>query len=268
LIFGLSSLLTGIVTEQQTIQVIFSEERLQPNEAFNEKDAVALLSLKKIYQEVVNNDTILFSEGVTGKHRFISPFHQFIIQLNNRLYNKRPGNVFLPGNLYNQVHVAYALPRTISLITVSDGELFNHFPTDLHGQVNDEFYIISLRHEGKACQQVESAKRIVISNMDAATFRSVYALGKNHMQPLKDRSVFDFDIPVSGNFRLPLPKNMIAYKELQLQRSFMHGIHKILLFKIIYEEKMTDNPSTLAHIHNCYATWRYKQGKTSNFLLR
>jgi hypothetical protein len=268
LIFVLSSLLSGMAGEQQTIQLVFSEEQLQPNEAFNKKDAVVLLTLKKIYQQAVNRDTILFFEGVTGRHHFISPFHQFIIQLDNRLYNKRPGNVFLPGNLYKQVQIAYALPRTISLVTVGNEPLFNHFPTDLHGQVNDEFYIMSLRHEGKACQQVETAGRIVISNVNATSFRSVYALGKNHMQPLKDRSVFDFDMPVSKNFRLPLPKNLVSYKELQLQDSFMNGIHKILLFKIIYEEKITDNPSTLAHIHNCYATWRYKQGKTSNFLLR
>ena len=61
---------------------------------------------------------------------------------------------FLPDNLYKQVQIAYSIPRNISLITVGQNDRFNLFPTDLHGPVNEDHYIISLRHEGKACQQV------------------------------------------------------------------------------------------------------------------
>ena len=268
LVFAFSSALSDINPEQQTVHLAFSDKLLQPNEAFYEKDAAALLSFKKIDQLAISGDIILFFEGISGSHHFISPFHQFIIELYNRLYNKKPGNIFLPGNLYRQVQIAYALPRNISLVTVGNEQLFNHFPTDLHGQINDQFYIISLRHEGKACEQVETAGQVVIANVQASAFKTVYALGKNHMQPLKDRPVFDFDTAVSKNFRLPLPKNLDSYKELRLKHSCLRGIHKLLLFEIIYQETISHNPSTLAHIHNCCATWRYRQNKPSNYLLR
>jgi len=99
-------------------------------------------------------------------------------------------------------------------------------------------------------------------------YKKVYALGKNHMQPLKERSSFDFNSVHSENFNLPLPKDLLSYKELELENSFIHGIHKLLQFKIVFEEKINDERTTLAHIHNCYATWRYRHRISSNLLLR
>jgi hypothetical protein len=191
-----------------------------------------------------------------------------MMELYNRLYNKRPGNVFLENNLYKQVQIAYSVPRKICLITVGENNLYNHFPTDLHGKVTGKRYIISLRQQGHACRQVESSKKIALSDMPAAAFKKVYSLGKNHMQPLKEATQFDFDSARSQYFMLPLPKDVLSYKELELVSAFVHGIHKILLFKIVHETTLTTKAETLSHVHNCYATWRYHQKLPSNFLLR
>ncbi len=42
--------------------------------------------------------------------------------------------------------------------------------------------------------------------------------------------------------------------------SFDHGIHKLLLFKIVSGKLVKDDSATLAHIHNVYATWRHNKG--------
>jgi len=147
-------------------------------------------------------------------------------------------------------------------------DLYNLFPTDLHGLVNEHHYIISLRHNGKACAQVEAVKRIVLTNIAADQYKQVYGLGKNHMQPMKRKDQFPFSEMTSTYFQYPLPIKAVEYKELELQSSFVYGIHKLLLFKIINQQKSTDHPSTLAHIHNSYATWRYKQHIESNYLMR
>jgi hypothetical protein len=249
------------------MELAFSHKSLQPNENLRKKDAIAVLSLRIINKVEVNGDIILFFEAVKGVHHFISGFHQAVIQLYNRLYNQKKGNVFLGGNLYKQVQIAYTVPRKICLITVGENNLYNHFPTDLHGRINDR-YIISLRHEGLACKQVESAKKIVLSDIHAAAYKQVYSLGKNHMQPLKERSAFNFGPYCSEQFHQPLSKEMLSYKELELESSFIHGIHKILLFKIVNEKQTASDTATLTHIHNLYATWRYKHHISSNFLLR
>jgi flavin reductase (DIM6/NTAB) family NADH-FMN oxidoreductase RutF len=238
------------------------------NGFLREKDAIALLILKKIDQQPVYKDIAVFYEGVKGTHRFLSVFHQMAIAWHNRLYGKKPGNVFLKGNLYHQVQIAYSVPRKICLITVAQNDNYNLLPTDLHGQINDQYYVISLRHEGQACRQVEASGRIVLSDMDVHAFRKVYGLGKNHMQPLKEPSAFDFSAENSKVFGLPLPKNILAYKELEVVSSFNKGIHKLILFKIVHLELVDSRPATLAHIHNCYATWRNKRGLQSNYLLR
>ena len=184
------------------------------------------------------------------------------------MYNKKAGNVYLKGNLLKQVQIAYSLPRKICLITVGKMGLYNLFPTDLHGKLNEQLYVISLRHEGKACRQVLETGKLVLSDIHASVFKKVYSLGKNHMQPLKDRSAFDFSQMDSHGMHLPLPNHAVAYKELELIDSFKEGIHCLLIFRINKEEKLVADPETLAHIHSIYATWRENNGLRGNYLLR
>ena len=186
-------------------EIIFSPQSLQPNDLFTKKDAIAHLSLKMIRRQSITGTDISYHEAVKGKHHFLSSFHQYIIELNNRLYNKKPGNVFLYDNLYKQVQIAYSVPRTISLVTVSDGRLYNLFPTDLHGSINEQYYVSSLRHEGKACKQVEASGKIVISEISADAYKTAYALGKNHTQELKSKDNFPFGNFHSAMFQFPLP---------------------------------------------------------------
>ena len=105
LIFAISSCVVDANPDK--IDLLFSMKPFQPNEFPGKKDAVARLLLRKIYEFGIDGDYILLYEGAKGTHRFISRFHQIIMQVYNRLYNKRPGNVFLENNLYKQVQIAY-----------------------------------------------------------------------------------------------------------------------------------------------------------------
>lgn len=268
LIFSLYSPSINEVALTEKIDIIFSERRLKPNEFLEEKDAIAGLSLKMIRRQSAGDMDIVYYEGIKGEHRFLSSFHQYVIALNNRLYNKNPGNVYLHTNLYKQVQIAYSVPRVISLITVSDGELFNLFPTDLHGTVNEQYYISSLRHEGKACKQVEASRRVVISQVHCDAYKTAYSLGKNHTQDLRSRDNFPFGNTSSSVFQLPLPQLALDYRDLELVQCFEHGIHKLLLYKIVSRQVLSHEPVTLAHIHNVYATWRHNNGLPGNYLLR
>jgi hypothetical protein len=251
-----------------SIQIIFSNRVMQPNEIFTAKDALATLELSLIKKQQHDGSNIFYYEGTHGSHHFLSKFHQFISSLHNQWFNKKPGNVFLHNNLYKQVQIAYAVPRLISLITVGSNGLFNLFPTDLHGQIDETHYIISLRTGGRACKQAEAAGKLLISQMHCDAFRMVYGLGKNHMQDLKPKDNFPFSQSLSEKFNLPLPQQAASYKELLLVDSFIHGIHTILLFKIVIYLQLQPENDTLVHIHNSYATWRYKNRLQGNYLLR
>src|SRR4030095_3941202 len=187
LVFAFPSFNEINLSQTDNITIAFAQKDVVPNEIFNKRDAPAIIYLRKISEQFANHNAIYFYEGVKAEHRFLNSFHQFILQFNNDIYSKKPGNIFLPGNLYSQVQVAYAVPRNISLITVKQNNLFNLFPSDLHGQIDDGHYILSLRHGGRAAQQVETIRKILVSEVHAEFYKSAYSLGKNHMQELKDK---------------------------------------------------------------------------------
>lgn len=271
-IFALHSLDDAGFDHPPTITIVFSHKSLQPNEIFSPRDAIARLSLKKIHQDILDDNTISYYEATHGSHHFVSSFYQFVSGVNNHMFNRKDGNVFLPGNLYKQVQVAYALPRSISVITVGQNDLYNIFPTDLHGPVGTEHYIISLRHEGKACQQVHETGRLCLSQVEASAFRKVYSLGKNHMKEMRPKEEFPVGRSFSLRYLLPIPEFATGYRELELMDYYNHGIHQLMLFEVVTKQDVTipgtEHTATLAHIHNAYATWRYNNRLEGNYLLR
>lgn len=229
--------------------------------------AVARLELKRIYEKVLGDDRVLFYEGVQGRHSFINFWHQFVNRQRERIRPNPVGNVNLPGNLHDMVRIAYAVPRIIPLITLCEGEKMNMFPTDLHGPVSPKFYISSLRLNGKANSQVDRLKKLALSYMDVQAFKDVYALGKNHMQELRERTLFNCASRVSKTYEIPLPREVIRYRELSQTGSFDAGIHRIHFYEQVYEEKLKEG-LTLAHIHQYYAQWRLDHGMPTHMLLR
>jgi flavin reductase (DIM6/NTAB) family NADH-FMN oxidoreductase RutF len=219
------------------------------------EDHVASLRLKQILKKTINHQTIVFYEGIEGKHRFISKFHQFINDQREKLRKDVPGNVSLPGNLHHQVRIAYSVPRTIALITVAEGELMNMFPTDLHGPCGDGFYTSSLRHGGKASQQLDKTGRLVLSLMPVEEYKTVYSLGKNHMQDMTEFMHFAIMPTKSPVLKLPVPASALAYKELECVDSFDAGIHRIYSYRIVGTKELRTG-NTLAHTHQYYAQWR------------
>ena len=247
------------------IELVFSP---QSNDVLNDKGVLARLFLTKFKVQQAGEIILGYYECTKGSHQFLSPFYQSIAALSNQLFNKKAGNVFLAGNLYKQVQIAYSVPRNISLVTVADHDLYNLFPTDLHGSLNGQYYSISLRKNGKACEQVEATRRILVSEMDWSAYKTVYSFGKNHMQAMKSKESFPFSEHYSTNFNLPVPAFATKYRELELIESFDHGIHRLHLFKIISTQLLNEKALTLAHIHNTYATWRHNNGLPGNYLLR
>ena len=268
LLFAFASTKLPALSDHSIVILRFCPRALPVETLLNERDAIASLRLKRMGMQEIDGQITYCYQGIQGRHRFLPAFNQFMVQLHNWLYKHQTGNVYLDHGLYTQVQIAYALPRMISLITVGKENEYNLFPTDLNGQLNGGQYIISLRHEGKACEQVEATGRIVISTIEPSYCKEAYKLGKNHMQPLRTLEAFDFGNESSKLFGLPLPRPAISYRELELRDSFDCGIHRLLFFTIVNQEQNGSKSTNLSHIHNSYATWRCKHGMQGNYLLR
>src|SRR5579859_2232481 len=226
------------------------------------------LLLKKIGEEILDEKLLVFYEGVHGEHSFLNAVHQWVNVQRERFRKQASNNVALPGNLIDQVRIAYSVPRIISAITVSDGSLMNMFPTDLHGSVGTKFYAGSLRIGGMANHQVEKYKRIVVARLEASCYQQAYALGKNHMRELKAESSFHLHPSRTETFNFPLPFGTAHYKELERINSFDAGIHRIHLYEIIHQRTVQGDKPPLSHIHQHYAQWRIDHALHTPMLLR
>jgi flavin reductase (DIM6/NTAB) family NADH-FMN oxidoreductase RutF len=229
---------------------------------------VATLTVKKVSERVHGNKVLCIFTGTAGHHFFLPSFNQYINRARESFKALKKGNVYLPGNLYEQVKVAYAVPREISVITIGKDGQYNMFPTDLHGPVNDDFYASSLRKDGKACEQVDEIRRLCISSVDADWSGKAYALGKNHMKDLSDLKGIELHEKRSEKFNLPLPAAVISYRELQVIESFDEGIHRIFFYKIVHQQIFNQEKPALRHIHRYYAQWRESQGLKTEYTIR
>jgi flavin reductase (DIM6/NTAB) family NADH-FMN oxidoreductase RutF len=229
---------------------------------------LAQLKLKKTYTLEFNKVKLFLFEGVKGSHRFLSKIHIFTNSLKYKLTAEKKVNIYLKGNLYEQVKIAYSIPRKISLVSLGKNNLFNIFPTDINGRIGNQNYVISLRKNGKANKQVRELKKIILSEMVVDSYKKVYSLGVNHTKDLRDKKEFDLSERLSQKFSLPVPKNALRYFELEFINDMQTGVHNLCFFRIVNSVNIEDSKSTLAHIHRDYAEWRINNGIISEFLLR
>jgi hypothetical protein len=229
---------------------------------------VASLNLAQIRRVRFGDDTLSIFEGRHGQHEFLSRIHQVLNRAYESTQTKSAGNIALDGNLYDQVRIGYAHPRVIAIISLGENERFNLFPTDLHGPFGKSHYAGSLRIGGRACAQVQQLGRLVISTVDASSFRSTYGLGKNHMRELTDVSQFDVAPFRSATFGLPLPKDVLGYRELERIDGFDAGIHRIHLYRTVHRVVHPQEAAALVHVHRYYAQWREDRGLSAPWLVR
>ena len=236
----------------------------------DDKSEVASLEVKLVHKVKLDSTICLIFEGVRGIHSFTNHFNKLFKSLHYKLTADKKKNIFLAGNLYEQVKIAYSIPRLIYLASVGSDDLYNIFPTDLSGKFGENNFIMSLRTKGKANSQVESSGKCLIAKMEADSFMEVYNAGRNHMNELADPATLGIKLrsESSTNFHLPVPFGAIQSYELEKIDKFEVGIHTIHFFRILNSVLLSDKKSILAHIHGEYAEWRLKNSISTNYFFR
>lgn len=229
--------------------------------------APARMTLEKIREGSLAHAYICYYVATSGEHSFISATHQFMNRVRASLARPRSNNITLDANLADQVRIAYAIPRVISLITLRDRGLMNMFPTDLHGPVGPNYYLSSLRQGGKANEQVMTMKCIALSEVRADSYRQVYDLGKNHMRQPANAASFNLADQATEKFGLPLPQPVISYRELIVTDYFDAGIHRIITYAVKNSRDIMQG-HRLSHVHQYAAQWRVDHNLPTNMLLR
>jgi len=248
-----------LIQNKNLVEIVFGESK---------DKIVAQLILRKINTLEFNEVDFFLFRGVKGSHRFLSKFHILTNSLKYKLTAHKKINIYLKGNLYEQVKIAYSIPRKISLVSLSNNNKINIFPTDINGRIDQQNFVISLRKNGKAINQVKELKKIALSEMAVDRYKEVYSLGVNHTKDLREKIEFDLSEKLSQTFSIPLPKDALRYFELEFINEMQMGLHNLCFFKIVNTVNIDDSKSTLAHIHRDYAEWRINNGINPEFFLR
>jgi flavin reductase (DIM6/NTAB) family NADH-FMN oxidoreductase RutF len=249
----------NLIQNKNLVKIVFGETKDR---------IIAQLILRKINTLEFNEVKFFLFEGVKGSHKFLSKFHILTNRLKYKLTADKKINIYLKGNLYEQVKIAYSIPRKISLVSLGNNNMFNIFPTDINGRIGEQNFVISFRKNSKAYKQVKELNKIVLSEMAAEKYKEVYSLGKNHTMELREKKEFELSEKLSQTFSIPLPKNALRYFELEFIDEMQIGLHNLCFFMIANSVNIEDSKSTLAHIHRDYAEWRINNNITSEYLLR
>ncbi len=251
----------------------FNNENKLPGQVFlslktKKEYEIARLNLKKIEDCRFNcySYSLYFCEN--GFHKFSSAMIKSFQFLHYNISSKRKGNVFLNGNLYDQVRIAYSVPRKVSLVSLCEIDLVNIFPVDINGKASASDYLISLRHGNKSNNQLKKVGKIVLCTMDSSRCSEVYKMGKNHMKEMSSIKNFSLENERSELLNNPLPLGTIDYLELEWTDSFEYGIHEIHLMRILNSKTIKEDRPTLAHIHRDILEWRLRRNIPTEFNLR
>ena len=236
----------------------------------DENKKLALLKLKLVEELKIGSSTILIFQGIMGLHNFKNPFNKLLSDARYRLTADKTHNVYLAGNLFDQIKVAYAIPRKIYLVSVGTGNLFNIFPTDLSGTIDGKIFILSLRTGGKASEQIDKFRRCAVFEIPAESYAEAYKAGKNHMKELTELENLEikFIEERSSKLNIPVPMNINKYIELERIQKYQLGIHTLHFLKIVNSVRLRESDSVLAHIHSDYASWRMRKGIQTKYYLR
>jgi hypothetical protein len=173
---------------------------------------------------------------LTALHR-LALFTYFLRAKTNTYYSRKV------------ISALYSYPRRIIIVSYKDDSYYNIFPMDIQGYIQEEgLYILGLRTTNLTLNKILEAKKVVVCDTDSVDIDTVYNLGKHSSSAPTAIENMPFGTFESGLFGFHVPDFTGSYKEIEIIEHKKMGYHMLMVGKILNEEKMKENPSSLWHI--------------------
>jgi flavin reductase (DIM6/NTAB) family NADH-FMN oxidoreductase RutF len=160
-----------------------------------------------------------------------------------RRKKKNPYNFVMTPDALRALNVYYMRPRPVSFVTVMDGGESDLFPMDLIGPVSSGIFTMALRSTSPAIRLMAHSRRIALSAIPASFKAAAYALGKHHATMCVDWTALPFTTTVSPEFALPVPRDALLIREVEIQA--VHAIHSHTFFvtEVVRQTLQSDGPA-------------------------
>jgi flavin reductase (DIM6/NTAB) family NADH-FMN oxidoreductase RutF len=185
-------------------------------------------------------------EVMRSSNGCLAPLHMYAREARDAWHRRgkpNPYNFTMSVDGLRALNVYYMRPRPVSFVTVIDGGASDLFPMDLIGPVSSGQFLMALRSTSPAIPLMRSSRRLAVSALPAAFKQAAYALGKHHERMCVDWAALPFATLASPEFGLPVPRDALFVRELEIQA--VHSIHSHTFFvtDVVRQTLMGDGPA-------------------------
>jgi flavin reductase (DIM6/NTAB) family NADH-FMN oxidoreductase RutF len=134
-------------------------------------------------------------------------------------------------------YVFYICPRPVVLVTVEHQDASNMFPMDLIGPTDSPWFSMALRSTSPAVRLMQQSRRMSLASVPVHYQSIVYELGKHHRLPSVDLANLPFPIALSSTFGLPVMKDALLVREVEVAEFHEVGSHVLFLTTMVSESR-------------------------------
>lgn len=168
-----------------------------------------------------------------------------------RHQRRNPHNLQMAPRDLEALFVFYACPRPVVLVSVADGPFESVFPMDLIGPTASPLFSLALRTTSPAVEAMKASARFALANIPAEYKDIAYELGARRDHPGSPAG-WPFQPVSSSAFGLPVPREALRVREVQVEQAVTVGSHCWFLTRVVTDTGEPDGAraqSQLNHIH-------------------
>ena len=185
----------------------------------------------------------------------------------NYLYERV--RLFLDRNPYNEkmkpselfsCWISYCLPRPVHLVSFMHEGRGNIFPMDLVGQTASPYYLLGLHRIRPSLKPLLASGRVAVAAIPPEYTSIALGLGKNHRAEAIDWSALPFAITSSTAHGIPVPREAVTVREVEIRTTRQVGNHVVLVTTTTHLERWTDGPQ-MCLVHRLYQSYLRRRGR-------
>jgi flavin reductase (DIM6/NTAB) family NADH-FMN oxidoreductase RutF len=156
--------------------------------------------------------------------------------------------------------VLFSLPRPVVLVSYAAAGGSNMFPMDLVGPAGADRFLLGLHQPSPAIAPILASRRLAVSTVPLDLRPLVFALGSNHRQAAVDLGALPFAVARSATYGLPVPRQALTVRELEVMETASLGSHLLLVTRQVHCERRGQGLQ-MCHTHGFYQRYLERRGR-------
>jgi flavin reductase (DIM6/NTAB) family NADH-FMN oxidoreductase RutF len=173
--------------------------------------------------------------------------------------NPRNSQKMAAGDLFSK-WVLFCQPRPVVVVSYAAAGGSNLFPMDLVGPAGGDRFLLGLHQPSPAIAPILESGRLAVSTVPLALRPLVFGLGRNHRHAAVDPGALPFALARSASWGLPVPRQALTVRELEVTATVSLGSHLLLVTRQVHCERRGQGLQ-MCHTHGFYQRYLERRGR-------